>query len=229
MSQALIASDNVNRLIKFLEGHAGRDKVVRLLQYASRFTGWWLINNNNAEWGKRFQSVESTSSLARKYFRLLKSISHLQTALRSYAQETDSIVKFTTVIQNLCLAMWLYYDHIILAAKVGIVKMDVSVQTRRSNTVWLLAMIAGIFKSLYLLQITQQLVKSTQKQETLESLRKRQTEYILEFFRNSFDVPIPLTNLNKAVSDAIPTGIVGICGTISSLIGVYQVWSKTTK
>lgn len=61
-------------------------------------------------------------------------------------KETDSVVKLTTVVQNICLAMWLYYDHIILGAKVGFLKMDVTNQSRRSNIFWLIAMVCGMSK-----------------------------------------------------------------------------------
>lgn len=70
----------------------------------------------------------------------------------------------------------------------------------------------GIVKSTYLFQQTQQFINSAQKAETIESLRKTQYEYLLELIRNIFDVPIPLTGLNKDVAKLIPTGIVGLCG-----------------
>jgi hypothetical protein len=83
-----------------------------------------------------------------------------------------------------------------------------------------------------LLQQTQVIVKKTIKSNskdttTLEGLRKRQFEYLLEFIRNAVDVPIPVTALNSRVAQAIPTGVVGLCGVVSSLIGIYQVWMKT--
>jgi hypothetical protein len=90
-------------------------------------------------------------------------------------------------------------------------------------------------KSLYLLQQTQQLIQqqsassssAQQKAETIESLRRRQFEFFLELLRNLFDVPIPLTGLSQTVAGVIPTGMVGLCGTVSSIIGIQQVWSKT--
>jgi hypothetical protein len=40
------------------------------------------------------------------------------------------------------------------------------------------------------------------------------------------DVPLPLTALNARAAQILPTGIVGLLGTITSAIGIYQVWSK---
>jgi len=225
-NNAIVAQDNLNKFIKFLDQTAGRDKIARLFQYSSRFLSWWLLNNQRTDLAKRFSALETHSSLARKLFRLAKSISYLQAAIKSFAQESDFIVRSTTVIQNLGLAIWLYYDHIIWAAKIGLVQKDTTEHARRANIFWLLAMVMGIVKSAYLLHITQQLAAQQQKPETLEALRKRQHDYILELLRNLFDIPIPLTGLNKTVAAHIPTGIVGICGTITSLIGMQQVWSK---
>jgi hypothetical protein len=82
-------------------------------------------------------------------------------------------------------------------------------------------------KSAYLLQATQALVPKAIKEGTLEPLRKKQSELTLELLRNLIDVPIPLTGLSAPVARVIPTGIVGLCGMISSLIGIYQAYGKT--
>jgi len=226
MSTSLVA-DNYNRFLRLLETTNGRDKTVRLLQYGSRFLSWWLLNQSKPELAKRFSNLESHSSLSRKVFRLLKSLSYVQAAWKTMGQEEDSVVQSTGVVQNICLALWLYYDHIIWAAKIGLVQKDVAPQTRKANIFWLIAMIMGIVKSAYQLNITQQLSLSTQKPEALDALNKRKQEYVLELLRNLLDVPIPLTALNQQAAAAIPTGIVGLCGTITSIIGMQQVWSKT--
>jgi peroxin-11B len=74
-------SEQVTRIIKYLEGHNGRDKIVRLFQYGSRFLGWWLVINNKGDLSKRVSNLEQSSSMARKVFRLAKSISHVQQLL----------------------------------------------------------------------------------------------------------------------------------------------------
>jgi len=131
------------------------------------------------------------------------------------------------VVQNLCLAGWLFFDHIIWGAKIGLFKADVPSHAKKANIFWLIAMVCGIVKSCYLIQQAQQLVNTTQKPETVESLRKAQADYGLELARNVFDLTIPTTGLSKRVAAVIPSGMVGLCGTITSLIGIYQVWSKT--
>jgi hypothetical protein len=87
-------------------------------------------------------------------------------------------------------------------------------------------MIAGIAKATYLIHITQQLAHTTTKADMVESLRKRQSEFSLELVRNLLDLPIPVTSLSPRLAAVFPTGLVGLCGTLSSLIGIHQVWSK---
>jgi len=218
--------DDFNKLLKFLDGHNGRDKIVRLLQYGGRFLAWWLLINSKPDQAKKFATLEETSSLARKVFRLAKSLSYIQTAIKSFNEESDSVVQLTTVVQNASLAVWLFFDHIIWAAKVSLIKADIPAHAKKANIAWLIAMICGIIKSAYLIQQTQQLVSTSPKAETVQSLRKVQADYLLELIRNVFDLTIPSTSLSKRISSTIPTGIVGLCGTVSSIIGIYQVWAK---
>jgi hypothetical protein len=59
-------------------------------------------------------------------------------------QQSDSVVKLTTVVQQLALGLWLLYDHVILAASLGFVQPNDTVK-RRANICWLVAMVAGKF------------------------------------------------------------------------------------
>eukprot|EP01117_Protostelium_nocturnum_P002313 TRINITY_DN12977_c0_g1_i1.p1 TRINITY_DN12977_c0_g1~~TRINITY_DN12977_c0_g1_i1.p1 ORF type:complete len:264 (+),score=71.25 TRINITY_DN12977_c0_g1_i1:101-793(+) len=228
MSGAVIAQvgNNVSKLVRFLETVAGRDKIVRLFQYSSKFLAWWLVNNNRLDSSKKFSSVESSASIARKVFRLLKSLGHLQTAKSSWEKEKDLVVKFTTVAQNLFLAAWLYYDHILLFNKIGLISRDTKPVSKKSNTFWLLAMIMAIVRAAYYIHDTQNTARNATKPETLESIRQRQTEYSLELVKNVIDLPIPLSGLSPRFASVFPSGLVGLCGTVSSFIGVHQVWGK---
>jgi len=218
-----------SRILKYLEATAGRDKIVRLMQYGSRFLAWYLlINNNKSPVAKKLESLEAHSSMARKVFRLFKSFSFLQNAAKAYVEESDVVVKSTTVIQNLCLAVWLIYDHIIWAGKLNLIQTDIKAHARTSNSFWMTSMIMAVIKGIYLIQQTQQLANETSKPETLESLRKRQLSFLEELLRNAIDIPIPLTGLSEKAASAIPSGIVGLCGAVTSVIGIHQVWAKIT-
>jgi len=225
----MASPDTVTKVVKFLDTHNGRDKVVRTIQYGSRFLTWYLAKHSYSDASKKFVGLENASSMARKLFRLAKSIAHFQTALKTVSEENDVLVKITVVIQQLSLGLWLLYDHVIWAGKLNLIKSDrMPTYTRRANIFWLIAMLMGIVKSLYLAQQNQMAISAqlSSKSDAVASLRKKHTEIMLEFFRNLFDVPIPLTALNQSVGALIPSGIVGLFGTGTSLIGIYQAWTK---
>jgi len=226
MSKAVTTQiDSYSKLLKYLETHNGRDKIVRLFQYGGRFLAWYMINNGKADQAKKFQTLEESSSLARKVFRLLKSLSYLQAMMKCYIEEPDPIVKLTTVVQNFSLAGWLFFDHIIWGAKIGLFKADVPSHAKKANIFWLIAMVCGIVKSCYQMKLAQDSLNS--KPESKDNIRKAQFEYGLELVRNLFDLTIPTTGLSKQAAAVIPSGVVGLCGSVTSVIGIYQVWSKT--
>jgi len=219
-----MSADTIGKTIKLLDSHNGRDKVCRTIQYASKFLTWYLAKHSHVESSKKFKTLEEASSMARKIFRLAKSIAHFQSAATTFSEEKDSVVKVTTVIQQLALAFWLLYDHVIWAGKLGLVKTErMPLYMRRANIFWLVAMLMGIVKGGYLLDQSQRMASSVSNKA---DFRKRQFEIVVELIRNIFDVPIPLTALNQKVAALIPSGMVGLSGTFTSLIGGYQAWSK---
>jgi len=219
-------TEQFNKLLRFLESNAGRDKIARTLQFISKFLGWWLVVNGREDLAKRFTNLESSSSMARKLFRLGKSLSYFNNVATSYHEESDLVVKTTSCVGDAALGIWLLFDHVLWAGKLGIYTGDTTKQNRRAYQFWLLAMCMGILKNSYLLHQTQQSAKNTTKTESLNALRQRQFAYLLDLLRNVFDLLIPITSLSTRAAARIPSGVVGLSGTISSLIGFYQVWSK---
>src|SRR4051794_38268776 len=106
-----MSGGQITKAVKFLETTNGRDKIVRTIQYGSRFLSWYLANHNQLDTSKKFGTLENAASMARKIFRFAKSIAHFQSALVTFKEEQDFVVQITTVIQQLCLAFWLLYDH----------------------------------------------------------------------------------------------------------------------
>src|SRR5690606_5583572 len=74
---AVIQGESLTKVVKLLETHNGRDKLVRLFQYGARFLGYYL-KASYPEDSKELAVLEAQSSLARKMFRLFKSLGYLQ-------------------------------------------------------------------------------------------------------------------------------------------------------
>ena len=63
MSNSKISLDEI---IRFTSRTAGRDKIYRTIQYASRFLAWYYVKKRGVVNGELFQNIESMMSLTRK-------------------------------------------------------------------------------------------------------------------------------------------------------------------
>lgn len=68
MSAGVVQLDSFSRLLKLLETWGGRDRITRFIQYVSRFLAFYL-KESNADYAKRFETMQGHSALARKVFR----------------------------------------------------------------------------------------------------------------------------------------------------------------
>jgi len=221
MSKALVTdNETLLKFIKFLDTYNGRDKIARFLQYSGRFLAWYLPTVNNQETAKKAAILENHCSLARKLFRLFRFVHFFHNAQKTLLEEPDLVIKGTTVVQSVCLGLWLVYDHIIWAAKLNLTKVETTTYARRANIFWLIAMIMGVVKSAYLFK------EVSESKNSPQVIRISQFSYALEGVRNVLDMPIPLYGLSTQFASRVPTGVVGLLGAITSLIGCYQQWNK---
>jgi hypothetical protein len=56
----------------------GRDKITKVLQYASRFLGWWLAGGSHKNQSVRFTTLYKSLAMSRKAFRLGRSFIELE-------------------------------------------------------------------------------------------------------------------------------------------------------
>ena len=78
--------------------------------------------------------------------RLAKSLTHMKNIYTLLGEE-DKVELITSVLQQLGLAIWLIYDNLMWAAKVGLIKnADTNSWLKRSNQAWLMAMLSAVIK-----------------------------------------------------------------------------------
>jgi hypothetical protein len=94
MSKALGDSDQLLKLIKYLDTYNGRDKIVRFLQYGGKFLSWYLPLLDRAEDGKKAAIMESHCSMARKVFRLFRSITFFQNLFKTIMEVKKKTLYF---------------------------------------------------------------------------------------------------------------------------------------
>ena len=105
-------------VISYLLTHSslivGRDKLLRTLQYFSRFYAWYLLRTNSpvrfiAPW----EAIKKHFGLSRKLLRVGKNVEHFKAAAVAADSKTmDPILKYCAVGRQLGYAMYLSFDMI---------------------------------------------------------------------------------------------------------------------
>ena len=222
---------SILKLIRFLESYNGRDKLVRTVQYFCKFYGWYAFEYlQNKDWKTRLASVESNLSLGRKAFRWGKSLSFFNNLLKAVKDpKMDMVTKSTSIVANFCLGIWMLYDHLIWAGKTKLIKdLDLKSISYRACALWITGLFLNIIKTAYALQKNhQKALKQPNQDRALETISEQQFDLSLDLVRTCLDVTIPLNTLSPSFSERVPSGVLGVLGLVSSLIGIFQVWKKT--
>ncbi len=92
----------------------GRDKLLRTLQYFSRFYAWYLYRTNHpARIIAPFEAIKKQFGLTRKALRIGKNVEHFKAAaVAADAKGMDPILKYLAVGRQLGYATYLSLDAI---------------------------------------------------------------------------------------------------------------------
>lgn len=243
--------DFFDNLVKFNSSASGRDKLFRLLQYTSKF-GWFYMEKvgANAELIVRLQRLSNSLSTTRKFMRLGKSVDFLHGALRSI-HLADSVLRWTLTLSKLNQSIFLLFDHIIWAGRIGLATIDKDKWSLLSAKFWIVTIILSLVRNIY--EIIN-LISAEIKDRTLRSSRslykngvsehktltrppvsnsqlihKCITEnkpLFLDLTKNLCDIILPLEALGHIKASP---GIQGLSGTVSSIVGVCQTWDSRLK
>ncbi|XP_051157186.1 peroxisomal membrane protein 11B [Leptopilina boulardi] len=211
---------------------AGRDKIIRTLQYGSRAYWFYTQNKHSTAYSVDvLKSLEYTFSSFRKLLRLGRCFESLYSTF-STINYPDVVIRITMSVSRISSALFLLADHIIWIGRVGIMQVDISKWTSMSNRYWLMMLIMNLTRDFYeILQIlkdckTNLLWNRASKRSVLKyygqvcSHFKYRTDIISDTIKNGCDIFIPLTALGYT---KLSPGAVGILGVISSLIGIYTL------
>ena len=122
VADALIYHPAVSHYLQFVATTVGRDKLLRVVQYFSRFLAWYLLRTNGtpaevAPW----DALKRQLGLARKLLRAGKNVEHLRLAARAAdADKTaDPVARYAAVGRQLGYAGYLTLDAATLPAALG--------------------------------------------------------------------------------------------------------------
>ena len=106
---------------------------------------------------------------------------------------------------------------------VGFIKVnDIKSLNTNASRAWLLGLLFGLVLDLHKLRLNSA-AQHTAPQDKVKALKQERTTLLLDLVRDTLDVFIPGTALEYF---KLETGTVGLVGTASSLIGIYQTWPK---
>ncbi|RMY43652.1 hypothetical protein D0865_11095 [Hortaea werneckii] len=225
--------------------------VATTVQYFSRFLAWYTYRTNSpASTVALFDGVKKNFGSVRKAMRLGKFVEHFKAAaVAADAKGMDPVLKFLAVGRQLGYAFYMSFDAMTYFDSVGVRKFDGAARLQReAYRAWLAGLlcnvIAGVY-TLYNLQMAAKKSKDSQDAEKAVELKKLE-KYVLfwtfdddvrtdsvfrersatqlQLISDLCDCTVPSSGLGAVNFD---DGIVGLAGTVSSMIGLYAAWAKT--
>lgn len=233
VADALIYHPTVSHYLKFIGTTVGRDKLLRTIQYFSRFLAWYLYRTNRpTSTIAPFDAAKKQLGATRKWMRVGKFVEHFRAAaVASDAKSMDPVLRFTTVGRQLGYAAYMLLDNICVLDATSIRKFSFAPRLlREAYRAWFtgltFSLASGIY-SYYNLSLRAKALASSSDPEKVVETKKLQKELnavTVQLLSDICDISIPSSALGWVDLD---DGIVGLAGTTSSLLGVWGQWKKT--
>jgi len=238
VADALVYHPAVAHYLRYVATTVGRDKILRTLQYFSRFYAWYLYRTNNPNSAiAPYNAVKTQFGLARKIMRVGKFVEHFKAAAELYdasikmrANGGDRVLQYLQILRQLGYGFYMSFDMLTVLDAAGIKK---SVQAkdlqRQAYKAWLVGLLASAASGIYSNYILTQRAKTIDEKDgegKVEAKKIERQRHVanMQLVSDLCDLTVPTTALGYATFD---DGIVGLAGTVSSLLGVYGVWQKT--
>ncbi|CEJ85714.1 Putative Peroxisomal biogenesis factor 11 [[Torrubiella] hemipterigena] len=233
VADALVYHPSVAHYLRFVATTVGRDKVLRLIQYFARFYSWYLLRTNATTASiNPWDAVKKQLGLARKVMRFGKNIEHVKAAaVAADAKSMDPVLRYAAIGRQLGYAGYLTFDALTLPDAIGFRKSpSTKTFTQQAQRFWAMGItfsIAAQLYTLYTLKQREQRIDRKDGEGVVESKRikiERATSQ-LQLLSDFADLTIPTSGLGWTNFD---DGFIGLAGTLSSAIGIYNQWRKTT-
>jgi len=233
VADAVIYHPSVAHYLRFVAQTQGRDKILRTFQYFSRFYAWYLFRTNHAASEiEPYENVKKTFGAARKLLRLTKWLEHLKAAAEaSDNRSLDPVLRYTAVGRQLGYAGYLVLDNLTTVHATGIKTFsNVKTLQEQAYKAWftglLFSITSGVYK-LYGLNARSANVNKEDAEKAVESkkIQKEWNAATLQLVQDVCDILAPMHALGYA--KGLDDGIVGLAGTVSSLLGAWTIWKKT--
>lgn len=182
--------------------------------------------------------MKAQFALIRKGMRLGKFVEHVKAAAQAWdakASGMDPFLRYCAVGRQLGYAGYMSLDHVIFLHLAGIRKFASADRAKQWQQAafrcWLTGVtfntVAGAYQLYQIAQRAKTLdVKEGEGVVEKKRLERERSAVKLQLLSDVCDFTIPASGLGYA-PDVLDEGVVGLAGTLSSLIGVWSVWLKT--
>nr|XP_034972923.1 peroxisomal membrane protein 11C isoform X2 [Zootoca vivipara] len=202
-------------LVALLETHRGRDRAVRTLGYGCQLTGGALATRSHpaeSPLGQSLLAISAQLSHCRTVLRLFDDLSMLAYS-RQYGlgpKEEDPAVRWLSVANNVADQLYYPCEHLAWAADAKVIRGDSGKWWVLSTLLWATSLLLGIARK-----------------DSLQRVRARARAEALTVAGNLADLCNAVHWLPPGVlwAGRFPPWLVGLLGTTSSLIGVYQTYA----
>ncbi|KAF4093057.1 hypothetical protein AMELA_G00028350 [Ameiurus melas] len=239
--------------IQFTNQSQGRDRIFRATQYACALARYLLRNDAKRKVVvQKLQGLESSMSSGRKLLRLGNTVSSIDAARRTLYL-TDPVLRFCVTVANLNRALYFICDNVLWARSISLIRdLDKDRWSLNATRYYFFSLVMNLIQDAYM--IAQLMVQKSrdgqyrqklhqhlnESQDTatvvipqldaflfllIESLRNHPA-LVLDVLKNVCDLYIPLDKLGVYRTNE---GVIGLCGLVSSLIGILLVLKPNLK
>ncbi|ODQ63135.1 peroxisomal biogenesis factor 11 [Nadsonia fulvescens var. elongata DSM 6958] len=232
MSAIIASHPTIGHVVRYLESTTGRDKLLRTVQYWSKFLAFVLYRKGfTAPTVAFWKTLQTQLGLSRKLFRVGKFVNHAKQAATAYNQQTtDPLLRASTVARQLGYTFYLIFDTLNWIHSSGVYRLNQGKTIGKiASRFWLMGLVSSVVNSLRKLQIAQlqAALLREESEKDLASLKRVQAESQVarkQLAWDLLDMTNPMTSLGLLHFD---DGVVGLAGFITALWGVQAAWEKT--
>jgi predicted AlkP superfamily phosphohydrolase/phosphomutase len=233
VANTLIYHPALAHWLRFVATTVGRDKLLRTIQYFSRFYAWYLYRTNKPQSAiDPYNAVKKQFGTTRKIMRIGKFLEHLKAAAVAFDNKSpvDPVLRYLAIGRQLGYAGYLTLDAVTVIDVIGIRKLSSAKRVQDSAyRSWAAGLIFSTVAGIYTLVRLQEKEKTIDRKEgegvvEAKKIEKERSAARIQLISDVCDLAAPLSAVGILNLD---DGLVGITGTISSLIGVWSQWRKT--
>jgi hypothetical protein len=210
-------------LVNILLKDAGSlEKIIRLVQYATKLLKWYYHTQSNISTSKKMLALSGAMAMTRKVMRFPKSLDqaiNINNTIKALMYNNRSLALFLQLVIRCCSLGYFFFDHFIWLHRVSLTELAPDALKRiqsLSDVSW----VGECFFSIIALSIERWVTNpNMDKNDKDKNLRN--------LVRNLVDLPLTIHFWKPEWVSAYPEGLFGLSGTISSLMSLYEMWPSS--